>query len=63
MKGSPVLKRRELLKVNQRRLLELARANLQQAVSRHGALETRLRLLGPEQPCHQEENRQRQNAQ
>src|ERR1019366_9048849 len=41
--------RRELLNVNQRRLAEVGRVSLQQARSRHAALETRLRLLGPEQ--------------
>jgi len=41
--------RRELLNSSRRRLVELARANLQQAHARHAALEARLRLLGPEQ--------------
>ena len=41
--------RREQLSASQRRLVELAKVNLQQARSRQAALEARLRLLGPEQ--------------
>ena len=41
--------RRELLNVNRRRLAELAKVNLQNSRTRFQALESRLRLLGPEQ--------------
>ena len=41
--------RREVLTVNQRRLRELARTGTRSGKDRFAALETRLRLLGPEQ--------------
>jgi exodeoxyribonuclease VII large subunit len=41
--------RREVLKVSQKRLNELARAQLRNSKNRFAVIESRLRLLGPEQ--------------